>query len=178
LKSGWHEYLEIEGIEEKDLFLFHYDRKRLEEKGIRGIWLQYYLKDWSFRNNYKFSQKHGFQGRPENFDPNSIGTYVPFSQVDSDLVQVNQMHKYIKFGFGQCMDHVCYDLRDGSISRQKAMELVKKYDGKCSEYYISKFCDYIKISLDEYWKVVNKFRGNMWKKDSDENWYNTVWDLF
>ena len=58
------------------------------------------------------------------------------------------------------------------------IELVKKYDGKCSEYYIRKFCDYIKISLDEYWKVVNKFRGNMWKKDSNENWYNTVWDLF
>ena len=25
--------------------------------------------------------------------------------------------KSIKFGFGQCLDHVCYDLRDGRITR-------------------------------------------------------------
>ena len=178
LKSGWNEYLEIDGVEEKDLFLFHYNKKSLEEKGIRGVWLQYYLKDWSFRKNAEFSKKHGFKGRSENFDPESIGTYVPFSQVDSDLVQVNQMHKFIKFGFGQCMDHVCYDLREGLMTREKAIELVKKYDGKCSEYYIKKFCDYIKISLEEYWSVVNKFRGNMWKKDANGNWHNSFWDAF
>ena len=177
LKSGWEEYLEVEGIHERDLFMFHYNRKKLEEKGIRGIWLQYYLKEWSFRNNAAFSQKNGFWGRPKDFDPESIGTYVPFSQVDSDLVQVNQMHKFVKFGFGQCMDHVCYDIRDGRMTREEAIELVKKYDGKCSEEYIKKFCEYIEITLEDYWKVVNSFRGPMWSKDKQDNWHNSLWDI-
>ena len=31
LSSGWKEYVEVEGVEEKDLYFFHYDRKKLEE---------------------------------------------------------------------------------------------------------------------------------------------------
>ena len=81
--------------------------------------------------SYEFSKKYGFLER-DNIIPEDIGTYVPFAQIDSDLVHVNQMLKFIKFGFGQCMDHVCYDLRDGLIDRKTAIELVLKYDGKCS----------------------------------------------
>jgi len=176
LKSGWGEYVGIDGVDEKDLFLFHYNKDELEKKGMKAIWLQYFLKDWSFRKNTDFAFKNGFKGRA-NFNPKDIGTYVNFSQVDSDLVQVNQMHKFVKFGFGQCMDHVCYDIREGRLSREEAIELVKKYDGKCSEEYIKKFCDYIRISLSEYWNTVNKFRGPMWKKDDKGNWHNTICDL-
>ena len=176
MSSGWEEYLEIEGIDEKDLFLFHYDRKKLEEMKIRGIWLQYFLKEWSFTGNAEFARENGLKWR-ENFNPEDIGTYSAFSQLDSDFVQVNQMLKYIKFGFGQCMDHVCYDLRDKKITREEAIDLVKKYDGKCSELYIKKFCDYIEIGTDEFWKIVNQFRGPMWKKESNGIWYNTCLDI-
>jgi len=85
--------------------------------------------------------------------------------------------KYIKFGFGQCLDHVCYDLREGRITRDEAIELVKKYDGKCSEVYIKKFCNYIGISHKEFWLVTEKFRGLMWKRDKKGNWYNTFLDI-
>jgi len=177
LSSGWKEYLEVEGIEEKDLYLFHYDRKKLEKKGFRAIWLQYFLKEWSFRGNAEFSQKHGLKWRPEDFDPNSIGTYTPFAQLDSDLVQVNQMLKYIKFGFGQCMDHACYDLREGRLTQGEAIEFVRKYDGKCAEHYIIKFCDYVGITVEKFWNVANGFRGPMWVKDKQNNWHNTYWDV-
>ena len=36
------------------------------------------------------------------------------------------------------MDHACYDIRDSHITRNEAMNLVKNYDGKCSEEYIKK----------------------------------------
>jgi N-acetyl sugar amidotransferase len=177
LSSGWKEYLEVEGIQEKDLYLFHYDRKKLEEKNTKGIWLQYFLKRWSQRGNAEFSRKHGLKWRSEDFDFSSIGTYVPFSQLDTDLTQVNQLLKYIKFGFGQCMDSVCYDLRENRMTKQKALELVRKYDGKCSEFYIKKFCDYINIDLKSFWEVTEKFRGQMWIKNSNDEWYNTYWDV-
>ena len=177
LSSGWKEYLEAEGVEEKDLYLFHYDRKKLEEKGCKAIWLNYFLKEWSNHKNAIFSKEHGLKWRPENFDRESVGTYLPYFQLDGDLTQVNQLLKYIKFGFGQCMDHACYDLREDKITRDEAIELVKKYDGKCSEAYIEKFCSYIDISQKEFWSVVEKFRGPMWKKDQKGNWYNTFLDI-
>ena len=113
--------------------------------------------------------------REKDFDPESIGTYSPYFQLDSDMVQVNQLLKYVKFGFGQCMDHACYDIRDELLTRDEAINLVKKYDGKCSEKYIKKFCDYIDISLEEFWNVSSRFRGTMWKM-KDDDWYNTFWD--
>lgn len=177
LSSGWKEYLEVEGIEEKDLYLFHYDRKKLEKKNTKGIWLQYFLKSWSSRGNAEFSRKYGLKWRPEDFDFSSIGTYVPFAQLDGDLTQVNQLLKYIKFGFGQCMDSACYDLRENRITKKEALDLVRMYDGKCSEFYIKKFCDYIDIDLESFWKVAEKFRGPMWVKNSDGEWYNTYWDI-
>ena len=176
LSENWKEYLKVEEVEEKDLFLFHYDKERLEKKDIRAIWIQYFLKDWSFRGNAMFSQKYGLKWRPDNFDPKSIGTYMPFAQLDTDVTQVNQLLKYIKLGFGQCMDHACYDLRENRITRNEAIDLVMKYDGKCSEFYIKKFCEYIEISIDDFWKTCNKFRGSMWNKNPDGNWYNTCSD--
>ncbi len=177
LASGWEGYLEVEGITKQDLFFFHYDRKKLESMKVKGIWLQYYLKEWSFRGNAEFAIRNGMQCRPNNFDWESIGTYMPFAQLDSDLVQVNQMLKYIKFGFGQCIDNACYDLRDGIINRKEALELVKKYDGKCAEQYIKKFCNYIEISIDEFWRVANSFRGSMWTKKENEEWDNDYWKI-
>ena len=143
LSSGWKEYLEVEGVKENDLYLFHYDRVKLEERNTKGIWLQYFLQNWSQRGNAEFAKKHGLKWRPKDFDFSSIGTYVPFSQLDTDLTQVNQLLKYIKFGFGQCMDSACYDLRENRITKEKSLELIKMYDGKCSEFYIQKFCNYI-----------------------------------
>jgi len=93
-----------------------------------------------------------------------------------DLIQVSQILKYIKFGFGQCMDYACYDMRESRITREEGIELVRKFDGKCAESYIKKFCDYIEISVEEFWNVANKFRGSMWVKDEEGNWYNTYWD--
>jgi hypothetical protein len=48
----------------------------------------------------------------------------------------------------------------------------KKYDGKCDEKYIKQFCNYIEISLEEFWNVADKFRGTMWEKDTKGNWKN------
>jgi len=172
LSHGWKEYLNVEGVEEKDLFFFHYEQKELENKNIKGIWLQYFLKEWSPKYNAEFSKKYGFKQRDEGFDPNSIGTYLPYFQLDSDLIQVNQLLKSIKLGFGQCLDHTCYDLRENNISRNEAIDLVLKYDGKCSEKYIEKFCNWINISINEFWNVVNGFRGSMWNKEGN-NWVNS-----
>jgi len=171
LSIGWRDYL-VDGVEEKDLYMHHFNKKRLQDKGVKAIWIQYFLEDWSNNNNKEFAKKYGFKTRPSNFNPSTIGTYVSYSQLDSDLIQVNQLLKCIKFGFGQCLDHVCYDIRDGIMNKKEAIELVKKYDGKCSPKYIKKFCDYIEISIDEFWATVEKFRGPMWKKVNN-SWKNT-----
>lgn len=176
LNTGWENYLG-DGVTEGDLFLYHYDREAMEKENIKGVWLGYYVKEWGFSYNAQFAEKYGLTVRPKDFDPCEIGTYIEYSQLDSDSVQVNQLLKHIKFGFGQCTDHACYHIREGLITREEAIKLVREYDGKCGMRYIKKFCDYIEITVEEFWRVANSFRGPMWKKDSKGNWVlkNPIW---
>lgn len=172
LSDGYREYLKVDGISEKDLSLFHYDVEKLISQNAKGIWLQYFLKDWSYRGNAEFSMKYGFKGR-ENFNPEDIGTYISFGALDSDLVHVNQMLKFVKFGFGFCMDHACYDIRDKNLTKKEAIKLVLKYDGKCSKKYVQEFCNYVDISEKEFFDTIENFRGKMWIKKEDI-WNNTI----
>lgn len=177
LASGWQDYLE-NGLNERDLFFYHYNGEQMAKDGIQGVWLQYYTKEWSPNHNAEYSIQHGLTVRPEYFNPYNIGTYSPYYQLDGDLVHVNQLLKYIKFGFGQCTDHACYDIRDGKITRNEAVELVRRYDGKCSPAYIKKFCDYIGITADEFWKEAESVRGPMWGINAKGEWVlkNPVWE--
>tara|TARA_B100000029_G_scaffold515201_1_gene621083 strand:- start:1071 stop:2201 length:1131 start_codon:yes stop_codon:yes gene_type:complete len=172
LSSGWEEYLNVDGVTENDLFWFHYEQKNLEESGIKGIWLNYYYEDYSQYGNALVSKQNGLKWRTD-FDPKSIGTYLPYFQLDTDTTQVNQTLKYIKFGFGQCMDHVCYDMRENRLSRDEAIKLVLELDGKCSEMYVKTFCEYIDINIDTFWSTAEKFRGEMWTKENG-HWKNLV----
>lgn len=171
LSTGWKGYLEA-GVSEKDLFMFHYDRESLTRKGAKGVWLQYYVKEWSMSRNAEFSIAHGLTIRPEYFDPQDYGTYSAYHQMDGDLTQVNQMLKYFKFGFGLCTDHASFDLRDGLLTREECIELVKRYDGKCGVRFIKKFCDYIDISMEEFWRVVDKWVNKelFYKDPADGKW--------
>lgn len=175
--SGWQNYLSEEGIDAKDLFLYHFDPEKMRQETIQAIWLQYYAKEWSYSHNIDFSVKHGLQGRI-NHDPNKTGRLSPYCSIDCDLQIVNQLLKYLKFGFGFVTDEVCYYIREGKMNRREAAELVKKYDGKCDVKYIQDFCDYIGINLDEFWKVANSARGPMWKRDEKGEWRldNPIWE--
>jgi hypothetical protein len=90
--------------------------------------------------------------------------------LDEDWVVVNQLIKYLKFGFGKTTDYVNEMIRLGEISRDEAIKIVEKYDGKCSDKYIDEFCEYIEISRDEFWITVRKFSNTeLFKIDRANN---------
>lgn len=160
--SGWVG----DGIEYKDLLLYQFpDKQKLLNAGIRAIYIQYYLRDWSPPKNAEFALSHGLKTR-EVEDLHEIGRYKTYDALDSDTQIVNQMLKYYKFGFGFATDEACYDIRDGLITREQGVELVKEYDGKCGERYIDEFCEYIGITKKEFWRVVDEFANKrLFKKD-------------
>lgn len=160
-----------EDINLNQLYMYQFpDKKRLIAKGIKAIYLQYYVKEWSQVYNADFSIARGLFGRTTE-DLHDIGRYRRYSALDSDMQIVNQMIKYYKFGFGFATDEACYDIREGRISREEAIWLVNEYDGKCGEKYIKEFCEYIDITLEEFWKVVDKYvNKELFKKDENGKW--------
>ena len=155
-----------EGIELKDLLFYQFPDKDELRKRVRAIFLGYYVKEWSYSGNTEFAVARGLQGRPGH-DPNLTGRLNPYCSIDADIQILNQMLKYYKFGFGFVTDEVCYYIREGRMSREEAIELVEKYDGNCDERYIREFCEYIDISMEEFWQVVDRFvNKKLFHKDS------------
>ena len=64
-------------------------------------------------------------------------------------------------------------IENGRLSREEAIELIKRYDGKTpSDETIAGFCDYVGITLEEFWRITDSFRGrDVWKKDGGGAWH-------
>ncbi len=162
----------MDGITKEDLYWYQFPKKEeFENANIRAIWLNYYSKEWSFSHNVEFSLKQGFRGR-ENHDPNLTGRLSEHGSIDAESHQiVNQMIKYLKFGFGYITDEVCYLIREGKMTRQEGIELVNKYDGNCGPQYLKEFCDYLEITEKEFWSIADKFvNKDLFEKDNSGKW--------
>jgi N-acetyl sugar amidotransferase len=126
-----------------------------DSEKIKGVFLQYYAKEWSQVRNAEFAVARGLLGRyTEKLE--DIGRYRRETSVDGDHLLVNQYLKYLKFGFGFANDQANYDIREGRITREEGIELCKRYDGKIHPRYIKAFCDYIGISASEFYMVVER----------------------
>jgi hypothetical protein len=87
--------------------------------------------------------------------PINTSDLVGTSSIDEDFVIVNQMIKFYKFGFGKTTEYLNELIRAKKISREDAIDIATEYDGACSDKYIAKFCNYLSISQNEFWEVVN-----------------------
>ena len=77
--------------------------------------------------------------------------------LDEDFFTVNMMIKWLKFGFGRASDNTNEEIRYGRMTREQGIRIVEKFDGKCPEWIIEKFCNYIEINKKEFWKVVDSY---------------------
>ncbi len=156
-----------EGITEKDLYLYQIPEvSRMQEMGIRAIFLQYYVREWSQVRNADFAIARGLTGRSD--DLHELGRYRRYTALDSDMQIPNQMIKYLKFGFGYATDEVCYDIREGRLSREDGKWYVNEYDGLCGEKYIDAACRYLSITKEEFWEVVDRYVNRDLFARSDE----------
>ena len=88
--------------------------------------------------------------------PWEIGDHVGVTALDENWVTLNQMIKYLKYGFGRVSDYVNEDIRNGLLTREEGILLNEKYDGKCSDEHIETFSRYIGITVEQFWKEVDK----------------------
>lgn len=176
-EDPFKEYIDEE-VEAKDLFLYKVPVDELIQKDIQGIWLNYYAKEWSQYYNAVFSIKKGLIPHDKDISPYLLGNYHRYFSLDSYYVPVNQVFKYMKFGFGRTNDIVCYDIRDKLITRDEGKYLIRELDGKCGQLYIDKTCELLGIDEKTMFEHAEKFRGDMFYKNEQGNWRlkNPIWE--
>ena len=156
------------GIQQNELFYY----KPLLEDQIRSkkVEVHYfsYYKNWSPQENYYYAKENtGFESNP---DGRSEGTYSKFASLDDRIDGQHYYTMFIKFGQGRAMNDANRDIRDGFISREEAVDLVNKYDGEFPKKYFNDVLEYIGISEERYWEVIDKARSPHLWNHSDGSW--------
>ena len=142
-------------IRTNDIIQYIYpSEKEMEAANLRITFLGYFWNDWSLIDNGNFSTLRGLEIRNEK--PWEIGDPLGITSLDEDWVTLNQMIKYLKYGFGRITDYVNEDIRNGRMTRDEGILLNKKFDGTCSSKYIESFSNYIGITVEQFWEQVDK----------------------
>ncbi|NBU58725.1 MAG: N-acetyl sugar amidotransferase [Betaproteobacteria bacterium] len=152
LSSG-KEWMLGHGYREGELIAYTYPSvEEFLEADLNIIYLGWFLGDWSLVNNAMYACPHGLAIRTDGVE--KTGDLYGITALDEDFTPINQMIKYYKFGFGRTTDYVNEEIRLGRISRDEAIGVVERYDHCCSPQYIEAYCQYLGISVDEFWEQV------------------------
>ncbi len=146
-----------EGIEQKHLIQFTYPTdEELQRVGVTGIYTGYYL-PWDGHTNAFIAQAHGFEAYPTIVE----GSIVAYENLDNLQMRVHDYFKFLKFGYDRATDWACWHIRRGRLSRQEAIELVKKHGGKFPITYLgcplSEILKDIDMTMEEFVKICDSF---------------------
>lgn len=147
----------MDGIEKRQLLPYTYPTDdALQRVGVTGIFLGYYL-PWDGYSNALLAQAHGFT----TYHTTIEGSVVNYENLDNYQTGVHDYFKFLKFGFGRATDIACLHLRRGRLTRQDAVELIKKHDGRFPWTYLGKplarILEPLEMSVDEFIQVCDKF---------------------
>jgi|TARA_B100001093_G_scaffold397817_1_gene385124 N-acetyl sugar amidotransferase len=113
-----------------------------------------FYENWDPYRNYELAKKHcGLQEK----DTLNTGTYTNFGQTDQKLYFLHVYLMYLKFGFGRATMDAGIDVRRGAMSRSQAVKLVQMYDDVYPEEFFEEYCDYYKMSLEDFKINIDKW---------------------
>ena len=111
------------------------------------------------------------QMRP-GFSPNgerSEGTYSKYASLDDCLDGFHYYLGFIKFGVGRATSDSAHEIRDGKITRDEGIALVKRFDGEFPERHFAEACEYMNLSQAEARQIIEKWRSeDVWDFSSLE----------
>ena len=155
------------GINKADMFYYKPLLRDVVEKAKLEVHFMSYYYKWSPQNNYYYAKKHSnFESNP---DGRSEGTYTKFASLDDKIDGFHYYTKFIKFGLGRATDDCCRDIRDGYIDRDEAISLIQKYDGEFPKKYFKEVLEYMEISEEKFWEIIDSARSpHLWNKINGE----------
>lgn len=167
--SGIHpEDFEKYGIDKRKLNYYYPPKEEVaKELGLENHFMSYYKK-WIPQENYYYAVENcGFEPEP---DGRSEGTYQKYASLDDKLAGYHNYFAWLKFGHGRATSDAAHEVRDGHITREEAVALVKKYDGELPKKHFNEFLNYVDMTEEEFFKVCDRFRADhLWEK-KDNNW--------
>ncbi len=118
----------------------------LAAKNVEVHYLGYYLK-WHPQSAYYYSVEHGgFEASPER----TPGTYSKYNSIDDRIDDFHYFTTRIKFGIGRATYDASQEIRNGDITREEGVALVRKFDHEFPERFAEEIFRYLSIPEAEF----------------------------
>ncbi len=132
---------------------------------LHAIFLGYYL-PWDPEETRHVASRHGF------ITDKKVRTgYYDFADIDDDFISIHHWMKWYKFGFNRLFDNLSLEIRNGRMTRDTAIEIIRATGDQTPKGDIASFCDFAGITLERFYAIAETFRNHqVWKRDTDGVW--------
>lgn len=166
----WREH----GVSLADLYPFGAPPFEQIVKNKTEIHFFSYYKFWDPQENFYYCKENtGFTPNPER----SQGTYSKYASLDDQIDGFHYYLSYVKFGIGRATSDSAHEIRDGKITREEGVALVKRYDHEFPSRYYKEFLEFCCTTDEEVREVIDSWRSDhIWGKEGGEwNLRHAVW---
>ncbi len=155
---------------------FRPDEAELKNKGVLAIFLGYYF-PWDPETSLNAALSSGFRIRPEG--PKT--GYYNYADIDDDFISIHHWIKWYKFGFTRLFDNLSLEIRNRRMSRDQAIETLRKFGLQTPDEDIKKLCEFLKISRVHFHEIAETFRNReVWSQRNGQwvinNFLISDWD--
>jgi N-acetyl sugar amidotransferase len=165
------------GIDLNDIKTLHYPSdEQIQRVGVTGLFLGYF-QNWDGKDNALKMIERGWSTNPGG---PVEGAHNDYENLDCKWIGgLHDYMKFIKYGYGRATDQLCIEIRFGRMTRNEAIEALKKTDeGTVPWKYAPDFMRYLNITEKEFLNGLDRFtnkllfevdsHGNL-IKDADKN---------
>lgn len=157
----------VDGITRKDLNFFNVPNQDELDK-LEPIYLSYFI-EWSSLTNYNLAKSKGFHDLTHEW--NRTHHIENYDQIESPAYLIHPWLKYPKFGHASATDYASRYIRYGILTRDEAIELVKKHDHDLDPRSVKEFCEFLKYTEIEFWQIIEGlYNTELFEKNKIGQW--------
>ena len=94
-----------------------------------------------------------------------------YASLDDKLDGSHYYLMLINFGLGRATSDAAHEIRDGHLNRVEAVSLVEQCDQGKPTKYLAKVLEYLDMTEQEYYSVIDGFRRpEIWKRLDNGQW--------
>ena len=116
--------------------------------------------------NHAAAEQHGFvrgsKARTGVWD---------YADIDDDFISLHHWLKWFKFGFTRTFDNLSVDIRNGRLTREHAIQILRERGDETPREDIARFCAWAGITEARFFEIAETFRNHdVWTKRADGTW--------
>lgn len=126
---------------------------------------------YSNTDSLEVAKRIGFKTLDEFDGWQRQGSAESFTQIDSEGYMMQHWTKFIKFGFQRVSDMACRLVREGKLTREQAVQMIRDSDWICDPMAKKDFCRTVGITEKEFDDTVDRFANTeLLVKDANGHW--------